>query len=103
MVKFNCELISRDADLAYESDVDVMVFVNNLQEKGIPAEVSFHAGTYVCNYQYFNCLKYVLGKKIKSLFIHVPASPEEVIRLNLNLPSFPAALIADAIFQVLSD
>lgn len=98
-----CEKISCREGLALETEIDVLNLVNRLKEDGIPAEISFHAGTYVCNCLYFNCLRYLQDKKIKTLFIHVPASPEEVIGSNMDLASFPTYLIARGISLILSE
>lgn len=37
-----------------------------------PVEVSFSAGTYVCNYLMFRTLEYLNGSKVKAGFIHLP-------------------------------
>ncbi|MCF7799132.1 pyroglutamyl-peptidase I [Candidatus Woesearchaeota archaeon] len=102
-IKIQSEKISMNNSLAFETDIDILNFSDKLKEKGIPAEVSFHAGTYICNYAYYNCLSYLKDKKIKTLFIHVPASPKEVIELNSNIASFPTNLIAEGIFQILKE
>ncbi len=96
------EKINNSKRLAYETKVNVLNFVNQLKERGIPSEISFHAGTYICNYVYYSCLEYLSNKNIKSLFIHVPASPNNAIELNKNIPTFPPFLIAKGIFQILN-
>ncbi|MFA5061000.1 MAG: hypothetical protein WC494_01640 [Candidatus Pacearchaeota archaeon] len=102
-IKLQSEKISINNKLALETNIDIFKFVNKLKEKGIPTEVSFHAGTYVCNYVYYSCLSYFDNKEMKTLFIHVPASPKEVIELNINTPSFPTSYIAKGIFQTLQE
>jgi pyroglutamyl-peptidase len=96
------EKINASKKLSYETNIDVLDFVDSLKKKEIPAEISFHAGTYVCNYTYYNCLEYVSDKNIKTLFIHIPASPKDTIELNLNVPCFPSSVIADGIFNILA-
>ncbi len=100
-VKFTLEKINPKEKLAYETEVDVLKFSESLKSKGIPNEISFCAGTYICNYAYYNCLHYVNNKKIKTLFLHVPSSPKEAIELNLNISVFPTALIANALYEIL--
>ena len=102
-IKIQSEKINANNQLAFETDIDILNFSDKLKERGIPAEISFHAGTYICNYAYYNCLNYLSDKKIKTLFIHVPASPKEVIELNANIASFPTNLIANGIFQILKE
>ncbi|MEA3248717.1 MAG: hypothetical protein U9Q73_03370 [Nanoarchaeota archaeon] len=96
------EKIDSSKDLAYETDFDILDFVEKLKNKKIPAEVSFNAETYICNYTYFNCLQYLKNTSIKTVFIHVPISPEEAIELNTDIPVFPPQLIANEIFNILS-
>lgn len=68
-----------------------------LVKKGIPCEVSNHAGTFVCNEVYFKALSYqVKNKHLKAaLFIHVPlpenfAATIEESKLKPKLKSFDA-------------
>lgn len=44
------EKIYTSSELVYETDVDVIDFVNSLKQKQIPCEISFNQGTYICNY-----------------------------------------------------
>ena len=99
---FSMEKINESQDLSYETQIDVLAFVDSLRKKGIPAEISLNAGTYVCNYVYYNCLQYFLDKDAKTLFIHIPASPKEAIESNLNVATFPTSLIANEIFNTLN-
>ena len=57
------------------------------------------AGTYICNNSYFNCLKLIKDDKMKTdaVFVHVPLSPKEVNQLGVDAPSFPPALIGNAL------
>ena len=100
--KVNIKKINESKNLAYESKIDVLTFVNDLKNKEIPAEISFNTGTYVCNYVYYNCLEYTSDKNIKALFIHVPVSPKESIKSHLNVSSFPTDLIANELFNILN-
>ena len=101
--KVSLEKINESKDLSYETKIDVLTFVDSLRNKEIPAETSFNAGTYVCNYVYYNCLEYFSNKDTKTLFIHIPISPKEAIKLNMNVATFPASLIANEIFNTLNE
>ncbi|MFT7588910.1 MAG: pyroglutamyl-peptidase [Limisphaerales bacterium] len=58
--------------IALESKVDLAALKVRLNALDIPAELSFHAGTYVCNHIYFHMLSYT---KAKGFFMHVPNVP----------------------------
>lgn len=66
--------IKKKAPLALETNVDVVKLKLELDQHGYPAEVSYHAGTFICNDVYFR----VLNKQRKrndipaALFVHLP-------------------------------
>ncbi|MCH5183109.1 MAG: pyroglutamyl-peptidase I [Oscillospiraceae bacterium] len=44
---------------------------------GIPCEVSYSAGTYVCNDTYYRLLSFFAGTPVKVGFLHLPVMPEQ--------------------------
>ena len=86
-------------DVGLKTGFDCEKLVNYLVDKNIPCELSYFAGTYICNNAYFNCLKFIKDDflKTETVFIHVPLSPNEINKLNADAPSFPPHLIADAL------
>ncbi len=68
--------IKKKAPMALETDVDVLNLKVLLEQHGYPAEVSYHAGTFICNDVYFR----VLNKQRKRkdipcvLFVHLPTT-----------------------------
>jgi pyroglutamyl-peptidase len=44
-----------------------------------PTEISFSAGTYVCNSIYFEALSRLCADKTPALFVHVPYLPEQTL------------------------
>jgi len=44
----------------------------------VPAIVSTDAGSYVCNYLYFQLLEYLQEREIKALLIHLPLAAEQI-------------------------
>lgn len=61
------------------SGLPVERIVEELREKGYPAEVSYTAGTYVCNDVFYLLMDHLrkTGREIPAGFIHVP--PESVL------------------------
>ena len=87
------EPIVEDAPPAYFSTLPVRAIVKELRSEGIPAVISYSAGTYLCNYVMFRTLhhSHVHGFPKKAGFIHVPYTPEQVVDkfflLGRNTPS----------------
>ncbi len=72
--------IKPDGENAYFSSLPVWELVKAVQEKGIPAAVSYSAGTYVCNHVMYSFL-YESAKNYPDMragFIHVPFLPEQL-------------------------
>jgi pyroglutamyl-peptidase len=93
------EPVCSDGENAYFAKLPVKAIVQNMREQGIPARVSYTAGTYVCNDVMYRLL-YLIDKKypeMKGGFIHVPYLPEQVIDLPDGTPSMPADMIAKAL------
>lgn len=51
-----------------------------------PTEISFSAGTYVCNAIYYEALSRLCADKTPALFVHVPYLPEQTV----NKPDQPS-------------
>ena len=72
------ELIDETGPAALTTDAKVREIANHLLKKGFPAEVSNHAGTFICNETYYRALRFQQQFKYPQtvLFVHVPA-PEK--------------------------
>ncbi len=81
----NHNIIDKNAPLAYTTNIDVV----NLKEKvnDDNFDISYHAGTFVCNDVYFQVLDFIYKNnlEIKCGFIHVPYIKEQVFE-KLNMP-----------------
>jgi len=75
------EKVFEDGETAYFATIPVKKIVENINKKGIPASVSYSAGTYVCNNIMYADL-YFANKKypnMKAGFIHVPFITEQAV------------------------
>jgi pyroglutamyl-peptidase len=92
-----------DGPLAYRSSLPLYEWVETLRARGIPAEVSFHAGTYLCNAALYLTHYYIERMKLKTQagFIHLPLDTSQVIGEKQNTAALPAALSAAAVRMVL--
>lgn len=91
--------IREDGDDAYFSNLPVKGMVAHLKENGVPASVSYTAGTFVCNSLMYDIL-YLVNKQYKNIkggFIHVPYLPSQASSKNPVPSSMTAELIAKGI------
>jgi pyroglutamyl-peptidase len=90
---------------AYRSPLPLGPWSVRLRELGIPAQVSYHAGTYLCNATlYFSCyLAERMGLKTRSAFIHLPLDLSQTSAQAQELASLPAATSAAALRIILDD
>lgn len=75
------EKVFEDGENAYFSSIPVKKIVENINKTGIPASVSYTAGTYVCNNIMYAGL-YFINKKypnMKGGFIHVPFITQQAV------------------------
>ena len=94
-----------DGPEARRATWDAAAVVNAIMDAGIPARLSFHAGTHLCNltlYTYLGALE-AAGLAAPCGFLHLPYTPEQVVwlmrnrteggnhapGLNFELPSMP--------------
>jgi pyroglutamyl-peptidase len=93
------QALKEDGDTAYFATIPVKAIVNKIRENGIPANMSYTAGTYVCNSIMYNVL-YLTNKKypdIKAGFIHVPFATEQAAGKPDGTASMPVETISKAI------
>lgn len=72
--------IITDGPPAYFATLPVREMVNVLNEKGIPAQISHSAGTFLCNQVMYEMLHYIHKHQLSTSagFIHLPQLPQQV-------------------------
>lgn len=95
------ELIDPASPAAYFTTIDVRRTFERIKEAGIPVQISYSAGTYVCNNVIFGSLNYLykkgLQKKIRYGFIHIPYLPSQAAKKKKPVASMALALVKSAI------
>ncbi len=73
--------IAEDGDTAYFATLPVKAMVKAMLEAGIPAQLSYSAGTYVCNHLFYGVMHHIASNKldIRGGFIHIPYMFEQVL------------------------
>lgn len=89
--------------VAFRTALPLSDWAGKLREHGIPAQVSYHAGTYLCNAtlyltHYFAQLR---GWKTHAAFIHLPLAPEQVLEERQDYPSLPTPMVAAGLRLIL--
>ena len=90
---------------AYQSQLPLPAWAAGLREIGVPATVSYHAGTYLCNAALYLSL-FVADQrrlKTKSVFLHLPMADEQKDSQPSTLPSLPLDTIAAAVRWILEN
>lgn len=93
------EPLEEDGPDAYFSTLPVRAMVENVKSHGLPCEISYSAGTYVCNSVMYRVLHLAARSypNMKAGFIHVPYSSEQVANKDRPLASMPIEIIAKSL------
>lgn len=88
-----------DGPAAYRSTLPLADWVAKLRLRGIPAQVSYHAGAYLCNALLYWSQHFAdrEGLPTQSTFVHIPLEPTQVVESARSLASLPATMSAAAL------
>lgn len=101
-LRTNGEPLLAQAPTAYRSTLDLEGCLERLTGAGIPAQISHHAGTYLCNAALFLSQHYseMMGRRTQSLFVHLPLTPAQVAAGDSPLASMSTPMQSAAIALV---
>lgn len=71
------ESITKNGACAFFSTLPVRKMAEAINSLGIPSQLSYSAGAYVCNDLLYTLLSHFEGEKTKVAFIHIPYSKEQ--------------------------
>jgi pyroglutamyl-peptidase len=88
---------------AYRTSLPLARWAAMLREEGVPAQVSYHAGTYLCNAVYYLSQHLAAEQRLKtrSAFIHLPLAPQQILGERQDWPSLPSEVCARGIRVIL--
>jgi pyroglutamyl-peptidase len=97
--------LSDDGPVAYRSPLPLADWAVKLRAAGIPAQVSYHAGTYLCNATLYwtSYLAERMGLATQAAFVHLPLDVSQVVNEPHGTPSLPTALCAAAVRLILEE
>lgn len=90
------EPVRASAPAAYFATVPVKKMVAAMREAGVPAHISYTAGTYVCNSTMYELLDLCATRfpGVVGGFIHVPYATEQAVPKGVTTPSMELSTIA---------
>jgi pyroglutamyl-peptidase len=97
--------LEADGPVAYRSKLPLNDWAAKLRQAGIPAQVSYHAGTHLCNAVLYwsHHLSERLALRTQSAFLHLPLDISQTLVEREELPSLPAAVSAAALRLILEE
>jgi pyroglutamyl-peptidase len=90
---------------AYQSALPLGAWAAKIRELGIPCQVSYHAGTYLCNAMLYLTHHLACERRLqtRAAFIHLPLAPEQVLTERQDWPSLPSGQCAEALRLLLRE
>lgn len=96
-------LLVEGGPVAYRTPLPLGNWSEKIRELGIPCQVSYHAGTYLCNAMLYLSQHFskTQGWPTLSTFVHLPLAPSQVLGDRQDIASLPTTLAAEAIRTIL--
>lgn len=100
----HAQRIVEDGPDAYFATLPVRAMTEAMNESGIPAALSYTAGTYVCNDVMYSMLHILATKypNARGAFMHVPFATEQATKQPVNTASLPIEVMARGLEVALS-
>ena len=97
--------LDAEGPAAYASDLPLASWAAKLRFSGLPAAVSYHAGTYLCNALLYLALHFSQRRKLRtrSTFVHLPLAPQQVTRESKDMPTMAPESTAKALKLLLQE
>jgi pyroglutamyl-peptidase len=91
-----------DGPAAYFSNLPLKAALHDLQAAGIPASISYSAGTYVCNATLYNLMDWIQRHRpqCRGGFVHIPFAPAQVLDKPLQ-PSMALPIVASGLRSII--
>lgn len=91
--------------VAYQSALPLGYWAAVLRETGLPARVSYHAGTSLCNATLY--LTHHLCRRnewrTRASLVHIPLSCAQVFSCDVEYPSMPSSMVAQGLQLLLKE
>jgi pyroglutamyl-peptidase len=100
-----CQPLEANGPTAYRSTLPLTAWAAQIRELGIPCQVSYHAGTYLCNALLYLTHHFAAEQKLKTqaAFIHLPLAPQQILNERQDWPTLPSAVCAEAVRTMITE
>lgn len=98
------DVINYEGPAAYFANLEPQTLVQILKDKEIPAEVSYFAGAYGCNWLLYNVMQRIEYGELdaQATFIHFPPMPSQAIQKDMmSLATMPLDMLIDAMVTII--
>ncbi|HTQ39828.1 MAG TPA: pyroglutamyl-peptidase I [Pirellulales bacterium] len=97
--------LTDDGPVAYRSELPLADWAVKLRRAGIPTQVSYYAGTYLCNATLYwsHYLAERMSLSTLAAFIHVPLDISQVVNEPHGTAALPVAVSANAVRLILEE
>ena len=98
------DIIDQQGPAAYFANIDPHSLVQVLKERNIPADVSYNAGAYGCNWLLYNVMQRIENGSLdaRATFIHLPPIPSQAIQKDMmSLATMPLDMQIDAMLEII--
>ena len=94
-----------DGPVAYQTNLPVHEWAERLRQTGVPAQVSHHAGTYLCNAVLYLSQHIVSREGFRSQvgFIHLPLDVSQTITRRRGMPAMPSQSVCQGLRAILEE
>lgn len=98
-VIFENGIIEEGAPESLAPNLPLKEMLGALREIGLPAKISYSAGTYVCNDLFYSLLRYIGKERPRLLggFIHIPAADTQAADFPAGTPTMPISEVVRAL------
>ncbi len=92
-----------DGPSAFRTRLPLSQWNEQLQGRSIPSQVSYHAGTYLCNATLYMSQYFAECEQLRtdSTFIHLPLAPQQVVHSGKAMPSMSVPMMAAGVATIL--
>lgn len=98
------DVINYEGPAAYFANLEPQALVQILKDKEIPADISYYAGAYGCNWLLYNVMQRIEYGELdaQATFIHFPPLPSQVIQKDMmSLATMQLDMLIDAMVTII--
>ena len=98
-------VLEPSAPVAYRSQLPLNSWAAKLRSAGIPCQVSYHAGTFLCNATMFLTHHEIAKQRLdtRATFVHLPLTCQQITGERTDIASLPVEVSAAALHILLQE